>query len=146
MLTIDTAGPDAVAELLADIRAEDAAEMAAASVDGQSLAGVPLQALRWHGRLVALFGLAGLPRLDGAGVPWMLCTNALKVVPRRAMAGISRRVVDDWMSQRSMLINMVHAKNRQAIRFVQWLGFTVGNQPTGPGGEFLTFYWSRPDV
>lgn len=143
MLTIDTAGPEAVAELLATIRAEDAAEMAAAGVDGEALTAVPLQALRWHGRLVALFGLAGLPNVDGAGVPWMLCTKVLAEVPRRQMAAISRRVVLDWMSQRALLVNLVHAKNRQAIRFVQWLGFHVDHTPTGPGGQFFTFSWSR---
>lgn len=143
MLTIDTAGPGAVAELLATIRAEDAAELAAAGVDGEALADVPLQALRWHGRLVALFGLAGLPSLDGAGVPWMLCTKVLAEVPRRQMAAISRRVVLEWMGQRAYLVNLVHAKNRQAIRFVQWLGFTVDDEPAGPGGQFLTFSWSR---
>lgn len=143
MLTIDTAGPEAVAELMAAIRAEDAAEMAAAGVDGKALAAVPLQALRWHGRLVALFGLADLPNVDGAGVPWMLCTKVLAEVPRRQMAAISRRVVLGWMGQRALLVNLVHANNRQAIRFVQWLGFFVYDQPTGPGGQFFTFSWSR---
>jgi len=146
MLTIDPtpSGPVAIAELAAHLHPDDAAELRAAGVDlSDALAGAPLQALRWDGELVALFGCADHPGMDGAGIPWLLCTTALDKVPRRAMAGISARVVDGWRAGYSVLCNMVHRHNTRAVRFVRWLGFTVDLAPCGPGGEFFVFQWRR---
>lgn len=142
MLTIDDlATPAAVQELAADIHPDDAAELLAGGTDvHQALAGVPLRALRWHGRLIALFGCVEQP---GGGIPWMLCTRALADVPRQAMAGISALVVDEWRGQFDALTNLVHRHNARALRFVRWLGFTVDATPCGPGGEFFVFHWRR---
>jgi hypothetical protein len=146
MLTIERAssGPVAIAELAAHLHPDDAAELRAAGIDlSTALAGAPLQALRWHGELVALFGCVNEPGNDGAGIPWLLCTTALDKVPRRAMADISTRVVNGWRAGYSLLRNLVHRHNRRALRFVRWLGFTVYPQPCGPGGQFFLFQWRR---
>ena len=144
MLQISPAGSDALEELAADICAADLAELLAAGLTvREGLAGAECQALRLDGRLVCLFGLAGHPGNDGAGVPWMLCTNALPLVPRRWMAKTSRRIVDEWRASRALLINMVHRRNQRAVRFVEWLGFDVDRSPAGPGGEFWVFEWRR---
>jgi hypothetical protein len=142
MLTIESATPDAVDELAASIHPDDQAELDAAGLDLRDGITVDFQALRWNGRLVALFGLAGHPLQDGAGIPWMLCTTTLAEVPKRAMAEISRHVVDGWKQQRSHLVNLVHRRNARALSFVRWLGFTVDETPTGPRAEFFTFHWS----
>lgn len=142
MLTIEQAGPEAVDELAADLHPDDSAELAAAGVDLRTGISPECQALRWRGQLVALFGLVAHPLRQDAGIPWMLCTNVLAQVPKRAMAAISRRVVADWQQQRAHLVNMVHRRNARALGFVRWLGFTVDETPTGPKSEFFIFHWS----
>lgn len=144
MLTIDTATPEDAQRLAAALREDDAAELRAAGLTvEQALSGIRCQALRHDGQLVALFGCQPFPGKAGAGVPWMLCTQALSGVPRRAMAMVSDQVVSGWQATHAELSNMVHRRNAQALRFVRWLGFTVHPQPCGPGAEFLLFDWRR---
>jgi hypothetical protein len=143
MLTITQAGPEAAAELLADMHPDDCAEIKAAGISLDLGIGLECRALRLDGRLVCLFGLAGHPVDAGAGIPWMLCTNALAEVPRRWMANNARRIVNEWRAERSLLINMVHRRNRRAVRFIEWLGFDVDRTAAGPGGEFWVFQWRR---
>ena len=147
MLSIEPAGPGAMAELADDICAADMAEMTAAGLSVQEgLADVECQALRLDGRLVCLFGLTVNVKRDGPdgpGVPWMLCTNAISLVPRRWMALTARAIVSDWQASRAMLINMVHRRNARAVRFIEWLEFEVDRRPAGPDGEFWVFQWRR---
>ena len=146
MLTIDPtpSGPVAMSELAAHLHPDDAAELRAAGVDlSDALAGAPLQALRWDGELVALFGCVDHPVAEGVGIPWLLCTTALDKVPRRAMVEVSSRMVSTWRKGYSQLCNMVHRRNTRAVRFVSWLGFKVDMTPCGPGGEFFVFQWRR---
>lgn len=143
MLTISHADDSAIDELAGQLHPDDAAELAAAGTNlHQALSNAPLQALRWHGRLVCLFGCVGHPNEVTAGIPWMLCTKTLPEVPARQMALISRAVVSEWRTEYLALCNMVHRRNARAIAFIQWLGFTVREQPCGPGQEFYMFDWS----
>ncbi|WP_088383874.1 hypothetical protein [Roseateles aquatilis] len=144
MLTISSALPCDVADLAARITEFDALELKAAgiTVEGATANVQPL-ALRLAGELVCLFGAVPHPAAAGAAIPWMLCTRTLERVPRRAMAAVSARVVADWCGRFTYLTNIVHRRNRRAIRFVQWLGFTVGDVPCGPGQEFYAFEWRR---
>lgn len=144
MLTIDPARPEDVADLAARITAADAAELAAAGTTVQDcLASTDAMALRLHGALVCLFGVVGHPVSPRGGVPWMLCTDTLAEVSPIAMAQVSDRVVSTWRERFDYLTNLVHRRNRRAVRFVQWLGFTVGKTPCGPGQEFFAFEWRR---
>ena len=147
MLSIEPGGPGAMAELAADICAADRAELRAAGLRAvEDMADVECQALRLDGRLVCLFGLAGHPKHEDFGIPWMLCTNALPLVPHRWLALSSRAVLSDWRARRAVLIKMVHRHNRRAVRFIEWLGFEVDRTPTGPSGEFWVFQWRAPCV
>lgn len=143
-LTIDAvAGPDALAELAADLHPDDAAELKASGLDLAQGIPAEFQALRWGGKLVALFGLAEHPQGPAFGVPWMLCTNVLGQVPARQMVDVSANVVWQWKARCTALQNLVHRRNARALRFIRWLGFTVDTTPCGPGGEFFCFTWSR---
>ena len=64
-------------------------------------------------------------------------------MPRGAVAVASQRIVESWKTERSMLVNQVHIRNKRAHRFIEWLGFTIDRTPTGPDGEFFVFTWSR---
>lgn len=144
MLTINPALPSDVDDLAARITEFDALELQAAGITvAGAIANVQPLALRLAGELVCLFGAVPHPDVDGAAIPWMLCTRTLERVPRRAMADVSARVVAGWCGRFTYLTNIVHRRNRRAIRFVQWLGFTVGSEPCGPGQEFYAFEWRR---
>lgn len=141
MLTMHPGTDITALELAIMLHPADAAELdAAGQCVERVLQGVKLTELRNGTDLVCAFGLQ--PG-DGYGVPWMLCTSEVERVPRHAMAAVSRRVVDGWKAEHAMLMNLVHAHNQRAIRFVQWLGFTVDRRPCGPGGEFFPFWWRR---
>jgi hypothetical protein len=144
MLTIEPASPADVEALAARLHADDAAELDAAGVElHKALASVPCRALRWHGDLVALFGLLPPSMVTPCSVPWMLCTTVLNQVPRRSMAAISQQVVAGWKAESTAMANLVHRHNARALRFLRFLGFTVDADPVGPGGQFFYFHWSR---
>lgn len=146
MLHIDDATTADVADLAARVTDEDAAELKAAGLDVSACLDVPAKALRLDGELVCLFGVVTHPAMDRGGIPWMLCTNTLARVPRRAMALISDQVVSAWRERFDHLSNLIHRRNERAIAFVRWLGFTVSDTPCGPGQEFYSFEWSRQHV
>lgn len=146
-LTLDAATADDAATLERWIAPADAAELAACGMSVQeALHGVSARALRHGDYLVCLFGAEPLPGVCDVGVPWMLCTKHLQAVPRRAMAAVSAAVVAAWRGEFRRLNNLVHRHNNQSIRFVEWLGFTVHREPTGPGGAFFVFEWEKSDV
>jgi hypothetical protein len=144
MLTITDSTAADIADLGARMAEADRAELAAAGLGFECLEGVQAQALRWHGRLVCLFGAVLQP--SGDAVPWMLCTDTLAEVPRRQMALVSRKVVNRWRRRHARLVNYVHRHNATALRFLRWLGFVIDETPSGPGGEFFIFTWERPHV
>jgi hypothetical protein len=145
VLTIRPSNDADVLELARELHEDDAAELRAASLSvEQCMAGVACEALCLDGRLVALFGVQGHPAVPGSGIPWMLCTNALRDVSRRAMAEVSRRVVAEWFDEYAHLSNLVYRRHASAVRFVRWLGFKVHATPCGPRQEFYLFEWERP--
>lgn len=143
MLTIEDFTAADLADLSQRLTTDDRAELEAAGLGVDCLEGVPAKALRWHGRLVCLFGV--VPQGAG-GVPWMLCTDTLREVPRRQMTEVSRCVVAEWRARFDRLTNYVHRHHAQALRFVRWLGFTIDETPAGPDGQFYVFTWERPNV
>jgi hypothetical protein len=148
MLLIEEAKPWTSDLLQQSMHPSDRAELLAAGAPPlrSLLAGVCMQELRWRGQLVCAFGARDFPGQPGVGIPWMLCTDLVDGVPRRAMAKLSREVVAGWRDQYRVLMNLVHAENQRAVRFVQWLGFDVDPTPCGPLSAFHKFEWRRTDV
>ena len=144
MIEIAPGGADVVAELAQAMHPLDAAELRAAGLDvATALAGCQMTTALHDGRLIAVFGCASMPDSPGNGIPWMLCTAAIDKAPPRSVALAADRVVSGWMATHARLSNLVHRRNKRAITFVRWLGFTVHDQqPAGPGGEFFLFDWS----
>lgn len=140
MLTIKPLTPEDWDDMRYLINPADQAELLAAGVKVEAMRHIKGNALWMGDRLICLFGVEAIP---GAGVPWMLCTGYLEQVPRAAMARISARVVREWRQSYAKLSNLIHRRNRAALRFVEWLGFSVDRKPQGPGQEFYLFSWSR---
>jgi hypothetical protein len=74
----------------------------------------------------------------GVGVPWMVTTNHITINPRGFLRA-SKAVLREAMQRHSKLINYVDARNADAVRWLAWLGFTIG--PAVPyGASRLPFH------
>ncbi len=62
----------------------------------------------------------------GVGVPWMVTTNHI-AKHRRVFLSDSRRVLADMQRRHGLLFNYVDVRNKDAIRWLAWLGFTIGD-------------------
>jgi len=87
-------------------------------------------------RPLCVFGIVSC--LD-VGHPWLVGTGDLDRVPR-AFLHETRRWVAEWRGQYRLLTNRVDAQYEQAIRWLAWLGFSIGEpEPCGVNGAmFLT--------
>ena len=93
------------------------------------------------GEVAAIFGVAPLLTvLDPRGVPWMLGTD---LVPRnrRTLALHSAPYIHQMLRTFPHLVNLVHAKNTVAVRWLTRVGFTLRDpQPHGPHGEMFHLF------
>jgi len=136
-----------VAEVLLNLAREDRAELDATGC--RDFADMFMNGLRSAqisgcvdsgGRAVSLFGCCPDTRIDGAGIPWMICTPEFRAHPREAML-LSKQVIDRMRAAFPYLHNLVHAEHATAIRWLRWLGFHVEPDQVGPNGAFRHF-WS----
>lgn len=86
-----------------------------------------------HGPIVA-FGIIPISVMDRQGLPWLLGTTE---TPRhaRALLGLSRPRLDAMAEGWRVLENIVHAENRQSIRWLRFLGFAVEPELLHVGGQ-----------
>lgn len=130
------------------MRAADAAECRAAG--RPDLAGVVREAVAlsaWSkaawvdGKLAAIFGVRPLDGLMGQrGVPWLLGTDTL-VQHRRMFVRQAPAYIAQMLRAYPHLINAVHAKNAQAVAWLQRAGFTLAPvAPYGPHGAPFHFF------
>lgn len=77
------------------------------------------------GRPVCLFGVAPRSLLSDVAAPWLLGTDE---IASHAWAFLrrNRAVLARWRAQYRRLENLVWADNDAAIRWLDWLGFTLG--------------------
>ncbi len=85
-----------------------------------------------------MFGVVKRDLLSGTGIVWMLGANAATKY-RRNFLTLAPRYVDEMLNFCPRLTNMVHSKNRESIRWLKWLGFTV-DPPTRYGRENQLFH------
>ncbi len=108
--------PDPLPPLLAGVRTSDWSK--AARVDGQ---------------LACVFGLSHTGTvLAVTGTPWLIGTPALATHARMFMRA-SAPYIAQMLRQYPCLVNVVHAPNTQAVRWLRRMGFALGQaRPMGP--------------
>ena len=76
------------------------------------------------GEVACIFGVGPLSLLGGEGAPWLLGAD---LIERNAFAFArrNRAMVTRWQRTYPVLRNYVDARNRQAIRWLGWLGFSL---------------------
>lgn len=98
--------------------------------------------LRWtvwiDGSVACVFGCRGI---NDIGVPWLLGSDFTKKM-RRVFIAESKKYIDVMRKRYNTLFNYVYYKNRQSIKWLIWLGFTVDRpKPYGEfGNPFHLFY------
>jgi len=76
------------------------------------------------GKLVALMGIVPVGLLTGEGCPWMLGTEELKKHGKIFVA-FSKPTMISAAKPYTTLRNYVDVRNKQSIRWLKWLGFTI---------------------
>jgi hypothetical protein len=135
-------------ELAANMREEDAAECWAVAHH------TPLQALFTSLKasrrplagladdtVLCMFGVLEPALVCGIGAPWFLSSKDL---PKHARAFLrfSRVWAERLAHEHSFLVNHVDARHTAAVRWVQWLGFTIDPaEPSGPDRVPFHRFW-----
>lgn len=145
MWSIKPAHPAHVARIANRIREIDAAECAA-------VGHTPKQALRsslrastfaltvlLDDRPVAMLGVTPFSVLEGIGSPWLLGTDEVLKGARQFLT-VGPRVVTAMQREWPKLQNYVGAENRQAIRVLKMLGFTVDTEPVLVGDMAMVLF------
>lgn len=93
-------------------------------------------------------GMFGYGEIDeNIGVPWLLASDKLPEIAREFLRG-SKEWIQDVLTKKYMLFNYVHADNKEAIRWLEWLGFKflrrIENFGKNPA-PFLEFVIIRED-
>lgn len=142
-LTVEPATEAHEAQLAANLRPADAAEMMA-SHGIEPLFGIQLarrhspgtKAILSGDRVVAMFGVA--PMGAGTASVWLLASGLVKRLPvafMRTCREEIRHLTEAW----GLLVNMVWEKNKQALRWLRALGFEV-LEPVPYGVAGLPFH------
>lgn len=146
-LTFHPATSARVEHVAAHLRAADRAELAITS-PGEDPAAVLRDSVQ-GARLAIVAAVDGVPAIvygvsptpdPYIGSVWMLSTKDLHRV-RRQFIERCRAEVRLMQQHYPVLTNEVHRENTLAIRWLEWLGFTIDRaRPTGPNGELYVFW------
>ena len=97
------------------------------------------------GQPEVIFGAGDLSILTGLGAPWLLGSD---VIERHRVEFLRASV--HWRGQLlkrySVLRNVVHCRNKVAIRWLRWLGFTFSEPFQHRGHDFMMFELRARDV
>lgn len=75
------------------------------------------------GEPVVIFGVVPVTVSGGAAAIWLLGTAAV-TQHSRTFLRFSRKAVTELLGRYDVLLNIVHADNRVAVRWLKWLGAT----------------------
>lgn len=113
---------------------------------GQSIASALTLGLRssvapmviaWGNTPLAALGDTSYSPGAGIGIPWLISTKAIEKHPL-AFLRVCRPLVAQMIGRHQILINYIDARNHNAIRWLEWLGFSIGS-PTPYGPKQLLF-------
>jgi len=86
------------------------------------------------GEVVCIFGVASESLVSVNGSPWLLASDGL-VTSAKHFLKMSRGYMNALKKDYIYLTNFVDARNKHAIRWLQWLGFEIlPTQAYGPYG------------
>ena len=90
------------------------------------------------GEPVCAFGVTPISALSGLGAPWMVGSTALDAHFRGFLRGCGP-VVKAMLERWPRLANYVDVRNQRAVKWLQWLGFSI-LPPVPYGHDGLLFH------
>ncbi len=88
---------------------------------------------RIGGKYACLIGVGQVSIMGNVGAPWFLTTDVMETTAaRRALLKWSPRFVADFLGKYDNLVNYVDARYYRALRWLKWLGFTIGEVEASP--------------
>ena len=95
--------------------------------------------------VVGMFGYVGDSNCKG--VPWLLGSNKLvEKKNHRSFLIQSKDYINSLKIKYDLLYNYVHIENSTSLDWLQWLGFSLGQELKNWGlnnGTFIKFSWER---
>jgi hypothetical protein len=104
--------------------------------------------MRWTiwagGKVAGVFGCKG--QVGKFGVPWMLGSKLTEKI-RKVFIVDAKDYVEIMLERYKFLINYVHVDNKQSIRWLKWIGYTVKDpQPFGEFGNLFHPFFRKRNV
>lgn len=80
-----------------------------------------------------LIGVGTVSIMGNVGAPWFLTTDVMETTAaKRALLKFSPVFVTDFLHKYDNLVNYVDARYFRALRWLKWLGFTIGEVEAAP--------------
>jgi hypothetical protein len=128
-----------------ELRPGDAREIAALGMTAEEGLAISLARAVWadaylvDGAVAAILGFSLSSLLGGIGQPWLITGRPIDRVRKTFMRTARTRIVE-MRDRHGMLANYVHADYPEALAFMRWLGFTIGEpRPYGRLGAPFCF-------
>ena len=74
------------------------------------------------GLVLCVFGVSSHPQMEGAGIPWLIASDEAEA-KGKSLVRYCKEKIDLLSAPYRVLLNMVHAENKVAIRWLIWCGF-----------------------
>lgn len=94
-----------------------------------------------------VFCLGGIREADdGSGIIWLLGSDEVSKHPKDFLLA-SRRMVECWQKEYSLIHNFVGANSHESKRYLRWLGFVIEPKIVVVGSRQVPFqyFWWRGD-
>lgn len=106
-----------------------------------------LTVLDADGQVICMFGVAASGLLSSDGSPWLYCSDLVDV-HRRLIARLSAKYLAAMLEFYPRLSGWIDACDVVSIRWLEWLGFEVGEEISygRAGALFRPFEMKRADV
>lgn len=88
---------------------------------------------------IAIFGVTPATVMGQIGRPWLLGTDGFGRKNARPIVESTRTMVDLMHAEFPVLQNWAHVDNTLALRWLQWAGFSLGEETLFEGERFVEF-------
>jgi len=148
MISYRKAKAEDVRELMPKLRAVDVVELllsagpeyGKALIDSVDMCrGQAEAAIDAEGNVIAILGCCYVESNTNLGVPFMVCSDEVDKYPKQVVRDAKERT-RKWNKKHPVLANMVHSQNEKTIKWLQHIGYTIGELNENWGYASAPFY------
>lgn len=124
----------------ADLLEHDAA--VGGSIEDSLRTGLNISTQTWagevDGKVICICGVAPVQAMPESGAVWLISADEIERAPAQFLR-LSRQVLKKMLGLYPHLFNFADARNVKALRWLQWLGFSI-HEPIPFGVQQLPFH------